>query len=176
MIRKGTAPAIDYSIKHSDDGRFELVWKNAKAAPTIGEVETEIAQASADQPAASEAEPAPKLAPAATEPVATDAALQPASEKAAPAAAGPGPALSEPAPTNEWPQGTRVIVRKGRSWREAKVVTRLDPDKQCWPKAERQDTVAFPLKVAVRVCGPGACSIKRPTVASASLSPGTRRG
>jgi hypothetical protein len=36
--------------------------------------------------------------------------------------------LSDPAPTNEWPQGTRVMVRKGRSWREAKVVTRLDPD------------------------------------------------
>ena len=47
MIRKGTAPAIDHSIKHSDDGRFEIVWKNAKAAPTIGEVETEIAEASA---------------------------------------------------------------------------------------------------------------------------------
>jgi hypothetical protein len=128
MIRKGTAPAIDYSIKHSDGGRFEIVWKNAKAAPTIGEVETEITEASADQPAASEADPAPQLAPAPTEPAATDAALQPASEaKAAPAAAEPGPALSEPAPTNEWPQGTRVMVRKGRSWREAKVVTRLDP-------------------------------------------------
>jgi hypothetical protein len=133
MIRKGTAPAIDYSIKHSDDGRFEIVWKTAKTAPTIGEVETEIAEASADQPAASEAEPAPQLAPAATEPATTDAAPQPASEakaasQPAPAAAEPGPALSDPAPTNEWPQGTRVMVRKGRSWREAKVVTRLDPD------------------------------------------------
>jgi hypothetical protein len=133
MIRKGTAPAIDYSIKHSDDGRFEIVWKTAKTAPTIGEVEIEIAEASADQPAASEAEPAPQLAPAATEPATTDAAPQPASEakaasQPAPAAAEPGPALSDPAPTNEWPQGTRVMVRKGRSWREAKVVTRLDPD------------------------------------------------
>jgi hypothetical protein len=114
MIRKGTAPAIDYSIKHSDDGRFEIVWKIAKTAPTIGEVETEIAEASADQPAASEAEPAPQLAPAATEPAMTDAAPQPASEaKAAsqPAlpAAEPGPALREPTPTNEWPQGTRVM-------------------------------------------------------------------
>jgi hypothetical protein len=107
MIRKGTAPAIDYSIKHSDDGRFEIVWKTARTAPTIGEVETEITEASADQPAASEAEPAPQLVPAATE---------------------PGPALSEPASTNEWPQGTRVMVRKRRLWREATVVTRLDPD------------------------------------------------
>jgi hypothetical protein len=131
MIRKGTAPAIDYSIKHSDDGRFEIVWKIAKIAPTIGEVETEIAEASADQPAASEAEPAPQLASAATEPAATDAAPQEAeaASQPAPAAAEPGPALSEPAPTTEWPQGTRVMVRKGRSWREAKVVTRLDPDR-----------------------------------------------
>jgi hypothetical protein len=131
MIRKGTAPAIDYSIKHSDDGRFEIVWKTAKIAPTIGEVETEIAEASADQPAASEAEPAPQLASAATEPAATDAAPQEAeaASQPAPAAAEPGPALSELAPTNEWPQGARVMVRKGRSWREAKVVTRLDPDR-----------------------------------------------
>jgi hypothetical protein len=48
--------------------------KPQKTAPTIGEVETEIAEASADQPAASEAEPAPQLAPAAIEPAATDAA------------------------------------------------------------------------------------------------------
>ena len=27
MIRKGTAPAIDYGIKPSDNGRFEIVWK-----------------------------------------------------------------------------------------------------------------------------------------------------
>jgi hypothetical protein len=133
MIRKGTAPAIDYSIKHSDDGRFEIVWKTARTAPTIGEVETEITEASADQPAASEAEPAPQLVPAATEPATTDAAPQPASKaeaasQSAPAAAEPGPAMSEPASTNEWPQGTRVMVRKRRLWREATVVTRLDPD------------------------------------------------
>jgi hypothetical protein len=44
MIRKGTAPAIDYGIKSSDDG-FEIVWKIAKTAPTTDEVETEIAEA-----------------------------------------------------------------------------------------------------------------------------------
>jgi hypothetical protein len=133
MIRKGTAPAIDYRIKHSDDGRFEIVWKIAGTAPTIGEVETAIAEGSADQPAASEAEPAPQLAPAATEPATTDAAPQPASEakaasQPAPAAAEPGPALSDPAPTNEWSRGTRVMVRKRKSWREATIVNRLDPD------------------------------------------------
>src|SRR3954454_10411561 len=79
MIRKGTAPAIDYSIKHSDYGRFEIVWKTAKIAPTIGEGETEIAEASADQPAdASPTEPASHPAPAATEPATTDAPPQPA--------------------------------------------------------------------------------------------------
>ena len=38
MIRKGTAPAVDYGIKSSDDG-FEIVWKIAKTAPTTDEVE-----------------------------------------------------------------------------------------------------------------------------------------
>jgi hypothetical protein len=50
MIRKGTAPAVDYGIKSSDDG-FEIVWKIAKTAPTTDEVETEIAEALAEQPA-----------------------------------------------------------------------------------------------------------------------------
>ena len=71
MIRKGTVPAVDYDIKPSDDGRFEIVWKTAEAAPTTDEVETEIAEASADQPAAaSSTEAAPQPAPAAAEPAA----------------------------------------------------------------------------------------------------------
>jgi hypothetical protein len=52
MIRKGAAPAVDYGITLSDDGRFEIVWKIAKATPTTNEVEIEIAEASADQPVA----------------------------------------------------------------------------------------------------------------------------
>ena len=65
MIRKGIAPAVDYGIKPSDDGRFEIVWKTVKAAPTSDEVETEIAEASADQPAtASPTEAASQPAPA----------------------------------------------------------------------------------------------------------------
>src|SRR5690242_17996181 len=108
MIRNGTAPAVDYDIDPSGNGRFEIVWKTVKAAPTSDEVETEIAEASADQPAAaSQAEAASPPAP-----VATEAA----------------PALSEPAP-NEWPHGTRVIVRKRKSWREATIISRLDPDR-----------------------------------------------
>jgi hypothetical protein len=124
MIRKGTAPAIDYSIKHSDDGRFEIVWKTAKTAPTTDQVETEIAKASAGRPAvASPTDAASQPAPAATEPATTGAAPRPA-----PAATEPVPALSEPAPKNEWPRGTRVMVRKRKSWREATIVNRLDPD------------------------------------------------
>src|ERR1700719_4131613 len=52
MIRKGTAPAADYDINPSGDGRFEIVWKSAKIAPTTDDVETEIAESSADQRAA----------------------------------------------------------------------------------------------------------------------------
>jgi hypothetical protein len=52
MIRKGTAPVVDYAVKPSDDGRFNIAWKTATAAPTTDEVETETAESSADQPAA----------------------------------------------------------------------------------------------------------------------------
>ncbi|HEY1433140.1 MAG TPA: hypothetical protein VGF39_16155, partial [Stellaceae bacterium] len=33
-----------------------------------------------------------------------------------------------PAPNNEWAAGTRVMVRSRKSWREATIITRLDPD------------------------------------------------
>ena len=108
MIRKGTAPAVDYVIKPSDNGRFEIVWKIAETAPTTDEVETEIAEASANQPAAaSPTEAASQPAPAATQPATTDAAPQPASEaeagsQPAPVATEPTPALSEPPPKNTW--------------------------------------------------------------------------
>src|SRR5437764_13397652 len=79
MIRKGTAPAVDYGIKPSANGRFEIDWKTAKTAPATDEVETEIAEALADQPAAAlPTEPAAKAA--ATEPATTDVARQPMSE------------------------------------------------------------------------------------------------
>src|SRR5437763_2796956 len=81
MIRKGTAPTIDYGIEPSANGRFEIVWKTAKAAPAIHGVEIQLAEASADQPvAASPTEAAPQPAPATTEPETTDAAAQRASE------------------------------------------------------------------------------------------------
>ena len=112
---------VDYGIKPSDDGRFEIVWKSAKIAPITDDVETVIAEASADQPAAaSPTEDASQHAPAATERATNDAAPRPASEveaasQPAPAATEPAPALSEPASKNEWPHGTRVMARKGKS-------------------------------------------------------------
>src|SRR5437868_9800953 len=134
MIRRGTAPAVDYCIKPSDNGRFEIVWKIAQAAPTTDEVEIKIAEASADQPVApSPTQAASQRAPAATEPATTETAPQRASEveaasQPAPAATKPAAALSEPAPKNEWSAGTRVMVRNRKSWREATIITRLDPD------------------------------------------------
>jgi hypothetical protein len=134
MIRKGTAPAIDYDINPSDNGRFEIVWKTARAAPTNEEIEIEIAEASAGQlAAASPTEAASQRAPAATEPATTEAATQRALEaktgsQLAPVATEPVPALSEPPPKNKWPAGTRVMVRQRKSWREATIISRLDPD------------------------------------------------
>src|SRR5690348_56882 len=81
MIRKGTAPAIDYGIKLRANGRFEIVWKTAKPAPATDEVEIQPAVASADEPAAAlPTEAASPPAPAATEPATSDAAPQPVSE------------------------------------------------------------------------------------------------
>src|SRR5437763_5934155 len=108
MIRKGTAPAVDYGIRPSDNGRFEIVWKVAETAPTTDQVEIKTAEALAVQPVA-----APP----------TEAASQPA-----PATTEPAAALSEPVPKHEWSAGTRVIVRNRKSWREATIIGRLDPD------------------------------------------------
>jgi hypothetical protein len=133
MIRKGTAPAIDYGIKPSANGRFEIVWKTAEAAPATDEVEIQLAEASADEPAAALPTEASQPAPAATEPATGDAAPQPVSQaeaasQPAPRVPDPAPALSEQVPKNEWPHGTRVMVRKGKSWHEATIISRLDPD------------------------------------------------
>jgi hypothetical protein len=134
MIRKGASPTVDYGIKPGEDGRFEIVWKSAETAPNTDDVETEIAEASADQPApASPIEAASQPAPAPTEPATIDAAPQPASEaeptsRPALADTGPTSALSKPATKDEWPHATRVMVRKGKLWREATIVSRLNPD------------------------------------------------
>jgi hypothetical protein len=131
MIRKGTAPAIDYDIKPSAHGRFEIVWKTAKAAPATDEVEIQLAEASADEPAAAlPTEAASQPLPAAAEPATSEQPVPEAeaASQPAPRVPEPTPALSERAPKNEWPHGTRVMVRKGKSWHEARIITRLDPE------------------------------------------------
>src|SRR5947209_6115631 len=96
IIRKGTAPAVHYAIEPSTNGRFEIVWKTAKAAPATDEVEIQLAEASADEPAAGlPTETASQPAPAATEPATSDAAPHPVSE--AEAASQPAPRVPEPA-------------------------------------------------------------------------------
>ena len=47
MIRKGSAPAVDYDINPSVNGRFEIVWKIVKAAPTS---DTNLGHCRADHP------------------------------------------------------------------------------------------------------------------------------
>src|SRR5204863_10168797 len=120
-------------IEPSTNGRFEIVWKTAKAAAAIHGVEIQLAEASADQPAAALPTEASSPASAATERATSDAAPQPVSEaeaasQPAPAATELAAALTEPTPKNEWSTGTRVMVRSRKSWHEATIVTRLDPD------------------------------------------------
>jgi hypothetical protein len=43
LIANGTAPAVDYCIRPSGDGRFEIVWKTI-----TGEVEAEICTAATE--------------------------------------------------------------------------------------------------------------------------------
>src|ERR1700738_108852 len=122
MIRKGIAPAVDYGIKLSDDGRFEIVWKIATSAPTTDEVETEIAEAPVDQPAA--ALPTEANNPHQRPPSPRRLTLR---RSPRPGDTDPAVSLSKPAP-NEWPYGTHVMVRERKSWREATIISHLDPD------------------------------------------------
>ena len=126
MIANGKAPAVDYGIRPRDDGRFVIVWKTA---PTTGEVEAEIATA------ASAAEDGhyntnPRLS---VNEDPSDALPNAGAEEAA-AATGNEPAASSmpvsgaPEPDNKWPHGSLVMVRKRNSWREATIISRLDPD------------------------------------------------
>jgi hypothetical protein len=58
--------------------------------------------------------------------------------------------LIEPALKDEWPAGTRVMVRKGKSWREATFRSFL---------ADQQDQRLSVLKAAVRPCISGGAVI-----------------
>ena len=124
MIAKGIAPAINYDIRPREDGRFEIVWK---AAPTTGEVEAENAAAAPDHenghyssnPLLSINSDSNYVAPKTQ----TD---ETAAATAYESAASNAPASRETATDNKWPDGTRVMVRNRRSWREAAIIGRLD--------------------------------------------------
>jgi hypothetical protein len=124
MIANGTAPAIYYDIRPREYGRFEIVWKDA---PTTGEVEAENAAAApapdhetghySSNPLLSINSDSNYVAPKADETAATTAYESAASN---------APASRETATDDRWPDGTRVMVRNRRSWREAAIVGRLD--------------------------------------------------
>ena len=126
MIANGTAPAIYYDINPREDGRFEIVWKDA---PTTGEVEAENAAAApapdhenghySSNPLLSINSDSNYVAPKAqTDEIAAATAYE--------SAASNTPASRETATDNKWSDGTRVMVRNRRSWREAAIVGRLD--------------------------------------------------
>src|ERR1700731_4547267 len=103
--------------------------KTGRKNPTMGGgdgnqrcAETEIAEASADQPAAALPTEAnnPRQRPRNPRRLTLRRSPRQASTE-------PAVALSKPAP-NEWPYGTHVMVRKRKSWREATIISHLDPD------------------------------------------------
>src|SRR5207248_7458197 len=128
MIANGKAPAVDYSIRPRDDGRFEIVWKTA---PTNGEVEAEIATAasaaedshySTNTRLSVNEDPSDAPPNAGAEEVATATGNEPAASSL--------PASGAPEPDNKWPDdGTRVMVRnKPKLWSEATIYIRLDAE------------------------------------------------
>ena len=127
MIADGKAPAVVYSIRPRDDGRFEIVWKTA---PTNGEIEAEIATAAS---AAEDGHYSTNPRLSAHEDL-SDAPLDAGVEETATAtgnepAASSIPASGAPERDNKWPDGTRVMVRnKPKSWSEATIYTRLDAE------------------------------------------------
>ena len=38
MLRKGTAPAVDYGIEPTGDGRFKIIWKTVMTALTTDDL------------------------------------------------------------------------------------------------------------------------------------------
>ena len=119
MIAKGTAPGVDYGIVRGNDGRFEIVWK---CAPIIGEVEAEIETVATD----GHYNTNPRLAINGERGYGAPKAETAETATADEPAASSGPASSATEPENKWPDGTRVMVRKRKSWHEAAIVSRLD--------------------------------------------------
>jgi hypothetical protein len=139
MIAKGVAPAVDYGIERRDNGRFEIVWKTALTS--VAFAETPGAQAShtcGDHILENtEDEERPNSGPNTDEveaeivtvgAAANEAAAPSEPRPLAPALGDSAPIAAQPEPENKWPDGTRIMVRKRKSWREATIVSRLDPD------------------------------------------------
>jgi hypothetical protein len=138
MIKKGTAPAAHYGIERRDHDRFELVWDTA---PTIPE-SAEAAEAQASEPnrrhrfgnAEGETRPGPgrNASKVETEIDGTDTGGYDPSPPNGPTSltsgcSEPTPIAPHPEPENKWPDGTHVMVRKHRSWREAEIIARHGP-------------------------------------------------
>jgi hypothetical protein len=136
MIGTGSAPAVDYGVRriehpgHSDDGRYEIVWKTTRQAndttdgfPEETSEAAELAETDQSEPLTTDEveaeitratdEPAPGPAPAATEPETGEAAPQSAAEGDAaqpPASAAPAPIGGE-SERDPFPVGSQVQLR-----------------------------------------------------------------
>jgi len=124
LIADGRAPAIEYGIRHRDDGRFAIVWKKA---PTVGGVDAEIAMATTET---EDAHYSTNLhLPVNEDPsyAAPNAGAEEADATGNEPAASNVPMSDAPERGNKWPDGTRVMVRnKAKSWSEAMIYTQLD--------------------------------------------------
>ena len=138
MIAKGVAPAADYGIELRDNGRFEIVWRTALTSATFAEtLGAQVKQTCGDHILEKgEGEVRPNTGPSTDEveaeivtagAAANEAAAPSEPRSLAPALGEPAPIAAQPEPENKWPDGTRVMVRKRKSWREAAIVSRLDP-------------------------------------------------
>src|ERR1700737_1364925 len=139
MIAKGVAPAVDYGIERRDNGRFEVVWKTALTSAAFGEtLEAQANQTCGDHMLGkAEGEGRPNTGPSTDEveaeivtagAAANEAAAPSEPRSLAPAWGEPAPIAAQPEPEkNKWPDGTRVMVRTRKSWRDAAIVSRLDP-------------------------------------------------
>ena len=138
MSAKGVAPAADYGIERRDNGRFEIVWKTALTSAAFAETPgAQAKQTCGDHMLEKgEGEGRPNTGPSTDEveaeivtagAAANEAAAPSEPRSLAPALGEPAPITTQPEPENKWPDGTRIMVRKRKSWREAAIVSRLNP-------------------------------------------------
>jgi hypothetical protein len=137
MIAKSVAPAADYGIERRDNGRFEIVWKTALTSAAFAETPGAQANHTCEDHMLekAEGEGRPNTGPSADEveaeivtagATANEAAAPSEPRSLAPALGEPAPIAAQPEPANKWPDGSRVMVRKRKSWGEAAIVRRLD--------------------------------------------------